>query len=112
MGLIKTEPGERLPRLRDIAGEHVDMCVQLCVWRRAALAEFVQVAGGDVAPSRRTEGMEADCSRRGGRFERAAKARIGGGEKRIDAREGSENRRGLGEVGVLREQRGDLASID
>src|SRR5260221_7652835 len=69
VGLIKTEPGERLPRLSDIAGEHVDMWVWLCVWRRAALAEFVQVAGGDVAPSRGTEGMEADCSRRGGRFD-------------------------------------------
>ena len=90
MRVIKAEPSERLRGLRDIAGEHVDMCVQLSVWRRGALAEFVQVAGGDVAPARGTEGMEADCCRRGGRFERAAKARVVGGEERIDASEGAE----------------------
>ncbi len=79
------------PRYRPAARRYVRR--EFSVWRRAALAYLVEVAGGDVAGARGTKGVEADGAGRGGGFERAAKARVVGGEERIDASEGAKKLR-------------------
>ena len=81
-------------------------------WRRGALADLVEVASGDVARPRGTKGVEADRTGRGGRLERAAEARVVGGEERIDAREETKKPGGRDEVGIFGEERGDLAAVN
>ena len=108
----ETKPGERLPGLRDIARQRLDMCIWMFVQRRVAFTYLIEVAGGDVTGARGTKGVEAYGSGRGGRFERAAKVLVVGGEERIDAREGTKKlHRRSGDVGTFREERGDLASV-
>ena len=94
--IAEAEPSERLRGFRDIVREHFDMRVERYVRRLAALADLVEVTRGDVAGGRGTKGVEADDAGRGSRFERAAKARVVGGEKRVDARERAKKPGSLG----------------